>query len=169
MKKGTSICALAASLALCAPAEAEVLRFVTNTTAQILPASPKGNVDLNGSTAGNQGTSVNLPSARDVIITFMAECAILGDESAWADVDILIKRPADAEYVEVSPTTSDNAFCSGVSAPGDFHNGWVSAATSVGVELPAGVTAIRVRAGAGNVSGGDGSVRIDDLIVTVVD
>ena len=119
--------------------------------AHLIPLDNGGATSINfTTTAPNQG----------VVITYNAECSVAGtDNQTWLDIDILL------DGVIVSPSDSDNAFCTD-SGTGALTN-WVSAVIVVATKVPlAGPHTVEVRGGLHVFDSGD-EFRLDDSTILV--
>ncbi|HEY7099771.1 MAG TPA: hypothetical protein VH437_23810 [Terriglobales bacterium] len=119
--------------------------------AHLIPLDNSGATSINFSTtAPNQG----------VVITYNAECSVAGtDNQTWLDIDIML------DGVIVSPSDSDNAFCTD-NGTGALTN-WVSAVIVVATKVPlAGPHTVEVRGGLKVFDAGD-QFRLDDSTILV--
>jgi hypothetical protein len=84
------------------------------------------------------------------LVTFSAECAVnapAGNNTAWLDVDIVVRNAAGAIVATLAPTVgAGDAFCSSNGTPG--FDGWATQSITAvgGAGLPAGVYSVAVRA-----------------------
>lgn len=154
MKYFWSAAALAIAMTAGHAAHADVIGFVDNTASQ--DVSKRLAVALNE----RNGASIvyfDLDKPTFVVFTFMAECLATGPDGGYLAAVIQVRKKGSQEFVDVSPTSNDKAFCSSGRNTG---NDWVSAATSGGVKLPKGRHGVRVMVAPFNaVETG----RIDDL------
>jgi hypothetical protein len=163
---------LASSLAAClglaiAPpqADAAVLLGVTNTNFILFGTAPSV-IDWNG--AGRSGGEVltfrTTAANTRVVIMFNAECGVDGDIGKSLKVRIAV-TPAGGTQTIVSPTNSDNVFCSGDGVADGIARGLVSAAIIAPLVLPqAGDHKVQV-----NVDGGAaGIATLDDMSLVVM-
>ena len=162
------LCALGAAAALvaAAPVQAEVLRVLSNSTPVIYDPDVPTFVDLNGAGAGGVETTINLPSSKLIIVSFYAECSIAGDFQSWVNIDLLVRRPTDSDYVPIKPTESDNALCAGGS---NLQDNWVSAVSAGAIRVPAGISRFKVQVTGFKSGTGTSSIRLDDTFFSVVD
>ena len=152
-------------------AHGEILLASTRTS-PVVYGGASYNVDFNGSAAGGQilTFTTSEPSTR-IVITFNAECAVEGNAFNWLDIDILVDPAGAAGEIMVSPSNSDNAFCSGNDTDSDFlydsGDGWVSTVTQATMVLAqAGTHTVRVRVN-GQYTGGIS--RLDDFSLIIQD
>lgn len=153
---------LAATMAAGA-AKADILATATNGFDQVFPAGANFGVVLDG--AGGKNTiKFTTEKAGPVVIAFYAECAVDGTVTDWVDIDILVDPAGSGGYAAIPPTDDDNAMCTGFKeAASGGDDRWLSAVVAGTIELPKGTHKVKVR---GNV-GGEGSVRLDDILLTV--
>jgi len=154
--------ALAATLSAGA-ASADILATATNGDAQVFEAGANFGVILDG--AGEKNTiKFTTEKAGPVVIAFYAECAVDGTVGDWVDIDILVDPAGSGGFAAIPPTDNDNAMCTGFEeAPNGGDDRWLSAVVAGTIELPKGTHKVKVR---GNV-GGEGFVRLDDILLTV--
>lgn len=148
------------AVALAAPAEADVLKFVANTTAQNFTANTELTINQDN---GAFATKFRVKKENAVVITFAAECLVTGNNNSYVDIDILVKFEGEATFTAITPSNGDNALC----APGvNTGSSWVSASLTVGQVMPVGNHTVKVLA---KPIGTLTNVRIDDLSLTVID
>lgn len=149
----TGMFAIAAMLST--QAHADNLRYTSNVNAVTVSSPNTLAVPLNNAGA----TTINFtnPTAGLVAITFSAECAVSSTQvQSWANLDILVDGGI------VSPTESDNAFCTAI-AP-DGVEIWSTNSITVARNLSAGQHSVSVNA---NFGFGSGTIRLDDIALHV--
>lgn len=162
-----ALSALCAFTLMTGKARSEVLLGATYTE-PIIFGGASYLVDFNGkATAGGETFtfSTTQPNTR-VVITFNAECAVDGDAFKWVDIDIIVDPAGSTGETVVSPSNSDNAFCSGngTTSSNFAPDGWVSAVTQATMVLPqAGTHTVKVRVNGGSA----GVTRLDDMSLVV--
>jgi len=156
---------------LASQASAETIRIVTaNTNNQYGNSGGYRFLDLS-TLVGPQNILSFATSAVDskVIIRFDAECRISGsgNGTTWVDINIIVDPAGAPPPVIVSPTNSNNAFCSGKNTSFFQDNGSGSySAQAVMIIGPVGVHTVRVLAN-GNPGGVALGWRINGLSLTV--
>jgi hypothetical protein len=152
------LAAALSTVAMTAAAQAAIPAFATNTTAFVYADGSSHLVPLK--TTGENSISFNsgAPSQR-TLISYSAECSVVGPTSTWVDIDILV------DGVAIAPSNSDNAFCAGIGAGIDYH--WASNIVSVvATGLPQGAHTLTVRATLIGFASGQ-SVRLDDTLLVL--
>lgn len=148
-------------------ARADVLVAQSRTTPAIYGGASYL-VDFNGAAAG--GTQFSFATVlpnQTVAIIVNAECAVDGGPDRWVGIDLQVDPAGAQDWITVTPTNGDNAFCSGngtTTGIGDL-DGWVGA-TAVGYyTFPGpGLHQVRVR-----VNGSAGPLsRLDDMSLVVI-
>ncbi len=164
MKKTLALCAAAIAATLTVgTARADILATATNISAQVFEGNAAFPVILDGE--GEKNTiKFTTEKAGPVVIAFYAECAVDGGVTTWADIDILVDPAGPGGFAPIPPTNDDNAMCTGFEeAPDGGDDRWVSAVVAGVVELPKGSHKVKVR----GFLDGEGSVRLDDILLTV--
>ncbi len=158
----TCAIALAATLAT-GTARADILATATNGSSQNFPAGASFGVVLDG--AGEKNTiKFTTEKAGPVVIAFYAECSVDGTIFDWVDIDILVDPAGAGGFAAIPPTDNDNAMCTGFEeAPNGGDDRWLSAVVAGTIELPKGTHKVKVR----GFLGGEGFVRLDDILLTV--
>ena len=134
--------------------------------------TPGADVAINPETSGDvpiphgRLTAFAITGGKKYIIFFAAECTVSStDTSTWIDLTIEVKSPG-GDWVAVSPTDSDNAFCTSHGTD-TIAGSWVSAATHAVFKPTAdGVQKIRVATRLLSFSEGE-SYRLDDISLIV--
>lgn len=153
-----------------APAQAQVLASASNTNA-FVNGCGLFVLDLNGAAAGTnlQFTLPASASNRRVAVLFNGECSVASlDDFTWLDVNVQILNGAGAVIATLSPSSSDNAFCTSTGDNALDH--WVSASTNGSVLFgPGGAVNLSVRVTAQlQVCAPPDQYRLDDLSTIVV-
>lgn len=156
------IVAMAAMLST-SVAHAEILATATNPSEQIFAAGSNFGVLVDG--PGNKNTvKFKTTKAGPVIITFYAECRVIGGIYDWVDIDILVDPAGPGGFAPIAPTNDDNAMCTGFGPTPEGTGGrWISAVVAGVVDLPAGTHKVRVR----GILGSGETVRLDDTLLAV--
>jgi len=165
MKIAASLAGLLLAASIPATANAEIFTYSTNTNAQVFVPNTEFPVVIDGD-AGKTTIGFRTKGKKRVVVSFYAECAVDGVRGSYLDVDILVRPAGSSQFVAITPTNSDNAMCSGFEAvPNNSNDGWVSAVVAGVIEVPKGNHKVKVR---GILHSGN-SVRLDDILVTVMD
>ncbi|HWR96850.1 MAG TPA: hypothetical protein VN317_00355 [Candidatus Methanoperedens sp.] len=149
MKKRVLLCLALVIGVLCAAvpgAQAAILGSAANVN-PIIHGCGLFVLDVNGSAAGTD-LLFTLPasaSARPFAVLFNGECSVASlDTVTYLDVNVQILNAAGGLLGTLSPSSSENAFCT--SSGRNALDRWVSASTNgVASFAPGGATALRVR------------------------
>lgn len=157
MKPATVALAFGLGLATTCGAQADILRFLSNSTAQNFNVTT--NLVLNGNNGANI-VAFKKQTPGVIVVRFNAECLANGPNGSYASVTISIRLKGTTDFVPLAPTSNDQSLC----APGN-NNGsyWVSAMATGSAEVPAGKHSLRVTI----VPNATTAIRIDDLSLTI--
>jgi hypothetical protein len=164
-----TVVALAALLTLSAHlGKAEILLAKTRTSPWVFGGASYL-IGFSSAADTTHNFTTSQPNTR-IVITFNAECMVGGGPVNWTDIDIVVDPAGAPGPVTVSPSDSDNAFCSGNDTPSDVLNnggdGWVSAVTQTTMVVPtAGVHTVKVLLKNGFAGG---LTRLDDMSLVVM-
>lgn len=150
----TTLCLAAFAL----PAKADNLQHAITTIPQAWTGPARQNIRLND--GGALVISFSNPLAGFVSVTFNAECSLIGLQSSYIAVTILI------DDVVIPPSGFDAAFCSGRGT--NTAGGLSRNSFTVNRLLPAGVHSVKVFAQALTaLVGSQLSARLDDVTILV--
>ncbi|RXF69252.1 hypothetical protein [Hansschlegelia zhihuaiae] len=150
----------ALAVGLTAPAQADILKFVANSSAQNFTTDTELTINQDN---GAFSTRFRVKKQSMVVINFTAECLVTGNNNSYVDIDILVKLEGETTFNAIPPSNGDNALC----APGNnTGNSWVGASIAGGQVMPVGNHTVKILA---KPQGTLTNVRIDDLALYVID
>lgn len=157
MNPATVALAFGLGLATTCGAQADILKFVSNSNSQNFNVTT--NLVLNTDNGANV-VSFKKKTPGLVVVRLTTECLASGPNGSYASVTISIRLKGAVDFTPLTPTGNDQSLC----APGN-NNGlyWVSAAATGALEVPIGKHALRVTITPNSTT----AIRIDDLAVTV--
>jgi hypothetical protein len=139
-------------------AHAAIPAYATNTNAFVYTDGDPHLVPLKNGGETNIKFNAAGPSQR-TLISYSAECSVVGPTSSWVDIDILV------DGVAIAPSNDDNAFCAGIGDGINYH--WASNIVSVvATGLSQGQHTLTVRARLQGFASGQ-SVRLDDTLLVL--
>lgn len=157
MKPTTVALALGLGLATTCGAQADILKFLNNPSAQNFNVTT--NLVLNADNGANV-IAFKKKTPGPVVVRLTAECLANGPNGSYASVTISIRLKGTTDFVPLAPTSNDQSLCAPGTNTGLY---WVSASATGGAVVPVGKHSVRVTITPNSTT----AIRIDDLALTI--